>query len=329
MASFRLRNNKWQVRVRRHGHNPVTKSFTTKQDAVQWARSIESQMDRGSYIETTLAQKNTLADLIELYIDQVLPTLRGYREDRYRLNAIKVRPICRLALTALTPKLLGEYRDQRLKEVSAGTVIRELSYISSVINHARREWGINIDNPVKLVRKPPTPQGRNRILGEAEKCRILQQLQPTRQNRRNPWMPPLIELALETAMRRGELLSLRWENVDLTRRVAYLPITKNGESRSVPLSTAAVKILQSLPRNIDGRVFPIEAQTVAAAFMKAVKRAGVEDFHFHDLRHTAITNLAGKLSNVIELSAVSGHKTLSMLKRYTHLKAEDLAMKLG
>ena len=142
-------------------------------------------------------------------------------------------------------------------------------------------------------------------------------------------MPPLVELALETAMRRGELLSLRWEYVDLTRRVAYLPMTKNGDSRSVPLSTGAVKILQSLPRNLDGQVFPIEAQTVAAAFMKAVKRAGVKDFHFHDLRHTAITNLAGKLSNVIELSAVSGHKTLSMLKRYTHLKAEDLAKKLA
>ncbi len=329
MASFRFRNNKWQVRVRRQGHNPVTKSFTTKQEAVQWARSIESQMDRGSYIDTTLAQKSTLSDLIELYIKQVLPSLRGCSADTIRLNAIKVRPICRLALTALTPKVLADYRDQRLKQVSAGTVIRELSYISSIINHGRREWGINIENPVKLVRKPPTPQGRNRILDEAEKCRLLQQLQPTRQNRRNPWMPSLVELALETAMRRGELLSLRWEYVDLTRRVAYLPMTKNGDSRSVPLSSGAAKVLQSLPRNLDGRVFPIEAQTVAAAFMRAVKRAGVKDFHFHDLRHTAITNLAGKLSNVIELSAVSGHKTLSMLKRYTHLKAEDLAKKLG
>lgn len=186
MATFRNRNGKWQARIQRTGQHSIAKSFTTKQDAVQWARSIESQMDRGSYIDTTLAQKNTLSDLIELYIDQVLPTLRGFREDRYRLNAIKVHPICRLALTALTPKVLGEYRDQRLKEVSPGTVIRELSYVSSVINHARREWGINIDNPVKLVRKPSTPQGINRILDETEKRRILQQLQPTRQNRRNP-----------------------------------------------------------------------------------------------------------------------------------------------
>ncbi len=198
MATFRNRNGKWQARVQRTGQHAIAKSFTTKQDAVQWSRSIESQMDRGSYIDTTLAQKSTLADLIELYIKQVLPSLRGCSEDTIRLNAIKVRPICRPALTSLTPKVLGDYRDQRLKEVSAGTVIRELSYISSIINHGRREWGINIENPVRLVRKPPTPQGRNRILDEAEKCRILQQLQPTRQNRRNPWMPPLVELALET-----------------------------------------------------------------------------------------------------------------------------------
>jgi integrase len=143
------------------------------------------------------------------------------------------------------------------------------------------------------------------------------------------WMKPLIEFALETGMRRGEMLALTWANVDLTNRTAYLPLTKNGESRTVPLSSKAIQILKSLPRNITGQVFPIKPEAVAAAFIKATRRAGVKDFHFHDLRHTAITHLATKLPNLIELAAVSGHKSLAMLKRYYHPTAKDLALKLG
>jgi integrase len=130
-------------------------------------------------------------------------------------------------------------------------------------------------------------------------------------------------------MRRGELLGLRWENIDLARQTALLPDTKNGTPRTVPLSTAAVELLKSLPRNISGEVFPIKYFTLDAAFKRAVKRAGLKDFHFHDLRHTAITAMAVKLPNLIELSAVTGHKSLAMLKRYYHPDVEMLARKLG
>ena len=130
-------------------------------------------------------------------------------------------------------------------------------------------------------------------------------------------------------MRRSEILGLRWENIDLIRQTVFLPDTKNGTSRTVPLSTAAVKVLHSLPRNIYGVVFPVHYFTLHAAFKKAVKRAGLLDFHFHDLRHTAITAMAEKLPNLIELSAVTGHKSLAMLKRYYHPNIEDLAKKLG
>jgi integrase len=142
-------------------------------------------------------------------------------------------------------------------------------------------------------------------------------------------MKPLVELAVETAMRRGELLGLRWEHIDLGNRVAHLPITKNGEGRYVPLSSRAVATLEGLPRSLSGYVFPIKPQTVAAAFMKATDRAGLGDIRFHDLRHTATTALATKLPNVIELAAVTGHTSLSMLKRYYHPKAAELAKKLG
>lgn len=329
MATFRYRNNKWQARVQRLGHKAVSKSFHNKQDAEKWARSIEGEIDRGVYLGSNPAEHITLGDLVKDYVKQVTPTMRSARADTIRLNALLRDPMCQLNMIALTPKAVADFRDRRLRVVSAGTVIRDLSYLSSIINHARREWGLLIQNPVQLIRKPPTPQGRSRVLDEAERERILAELVATRSNRRNPWMKPLVELALATAMRRGELLSLTWKNVDLKRRVAFLPMTKNGSSRDVPLSTEAIEILGRLPRHIDGRVFPINGVLVAAAFIKAVKRAKVGDFRFHDLRHTAITQLAGKLSNVLELSAVSGHKTLSMLKRYTHLKAEELALKLG
>jgi integrase len=142
-------------------------------------------------------------------------------------------------------------------------------------------------------------------------------------------MLPLVKLALETAMRRSELLGLRWEHINLQKRTIFLELTKNGTSRTVPLSTHAVQILDEMPRNIDGQVFPITHEVVSQAFNRARKRAGVKDIRFHDLRHIAITKLAQKLPNLIELSAVSGHKSLAMLKRYYHPSAEQLAEKLG
>jgi len=329
MATFRNRNGKWQARIQRQGHVPVSKSFNTRQNAERWARQVEAQIDQGKFVSLRLDERTTLGELVSRYMVEVTPIMKSAEADLIRLAALKRNPLCKLSLVALTPTRVAEFRDQRLKLVSGGTVIRELAYISSVINHARREWGINIDNPVRLVRKPPTPQGRSRTVNEAEMLLILDALTPRPTRRVSPWMKPLVELAVETAMRRGELLELRWEHIDLGNRVAHLPITKNGEGRYVPLSSRALAILERLPRSLSGCVFPIKPQTVAAAFMKASKRAGLGDVRFHDLRHTATTALANKLPNLIELSSVTGHKSLSMLKKYYHPQAKDLAKKLG
>jgi integrase len=147
--------------------------------------------------------------------------------------------------------------------------------------------------------------------------------------RRNSWILPATILSLETEMRRGELLQLRWSNIDLEARTARLPLTKNGSARTVPLSTKAAGMLMDLPRSIDGRVIPVKGNTLHAALKKACVRAGIMDFHWHDLRHTAITRLAEKLPNLIELAAVSGHRRLAMLKRYYHPSAADLARKIA
>ena len=320
MATFRNRKNKWQARVRRSGQPDVTKTFLIRTDAEKWARSIEIEIDRGSYINTSYAQKTLFKDLIQQYLKEVTPTLKGAHEDTYRLRKMMRNPIGELNLSELTPNKIANYRDERLKEVKPNTVIRELAYISSMINHARREWGLNIINPVAQIRKPSQPRGRERVLNDAEMSRILRELEKL-----NPFMKPLCEFALETAMRRGELLSLHWDHIDLVKRTAYLNITKNGSSRFVPLSTKALNIINRMPRNISGRLFPLKLNTVSMGFVKAVRRADINDFHFHDLRHMALTRLSSKFTNILELAAISGHKELKMLQRYVHIRAEDLA----
>jgi len=327
MASFRQRANKWQARISRDGFADQVKTFETKVDAERWARAVESEMDRGGYSSPSKAQKTTLGELMQRYMVEVLPSMRGAREDAIRLKAICRRPICKNSIATLTPAKVAEYRDQRLKEVASGTVIRELAYFSSIINHGRREWGIHANNPVALVRKPTQPKGRERLLTSHERARLLAELEPT--GRRNVWMQSVVILALETGMRRSELLALRWGDINLERRTATLHMTKNGESRIVPLSTNAVHNLAAIPRSTCNSVFPVTAYALAANFKRAVERAQLPNLHFHDLRHTAITQMANKLPNLIELAAVSGHKSLKMLQRYYHPDVEDLARKLG
>lgn len=327
MASISRRGDGWQVRVRRKGFPLEVKTFTTRQDAERWARSIELEMDRGSYVSRSEAESTTLGEILERYIADVCPSMRGGIEDTIRLRAMSRTRLAKLSMVALTPMAIAAYRDERLKQVQPGTVIRELAYLSSIINHARREWGINITNPVASVRKPPAPQGRDRVLSAEEESQLLTALAPT--GRRNTWLRPMAILSLETAMRRGELLALRWSNISLENQTAFLPITKNGKSRTVPLSRKAVDLLSELPRCIDGSVFPINAPAHHKAFKRACRRAGLVDLHWHDLRHTAITRLATKLPNLIELAAVSGHRSLTMLKRYYHPSATELAKKIG
>lgn len=327
MASIRFRSNKWQARVSRKGEQSLVKTFLSKEDAERWARSVEVEWDRGTYTNIHQAQKTTFGELIERYLREVTPLMRGAKADTIRLKAILRRPISRVNILLLNSSRIAKYRDERLQEVSAGTVIRELAYFSSIINHARREWNINIANPVLLVKKPQSPQGRNRVLSRQEEIHLLNACEP--KANRNIYTRPFVILALETAMRRGELLSLRWKDINYSKRTAYLQLTKNGDSRTVPLSTRAIETLQALPISIDGRVLPINFAALETNFKRARDRANLEDLRIHDLRHTAITRLAEKLPNLIELSAVSGHKSLAMLKRYYHPSPEQLAKKIG
>lgn len=316
----------WQVKIRRRGYPALSRTFTRRADAERFARQVEAEMDRGVFVDLEEAHRSTMRDLFTRYEKEIAVKQKG----RGIVSALRLlsERLGDWSPAAMTAKRIAEYRDWRLAAGVAGeTVRKELGILSRVFDYAIKEWGVGLPaNPVKNVSKPPPSKPRDRRLEGDEEARLFASLATCR----NPYMLPLAQLALETAMRQGESLALRWENVDLRRRVAFLPETKNGESRAVPLSSRAIAILESLPRSIDGRVFPVTQGLVVQAWGHAVRRAGIKDLHFHDLRHEALSRLAerGSLS-VLELTAISGHKTLQMLKRYTHLRAEDLAQKLG
>ncbi|MFC6307486.1 site-specific integrase [Paraburkholderia dipogonis] len=326
MASIRQRNGRWQVRIARKGYPSEVQTFDSKTAAAQWARSVETNLDRGIHLPQKGGNDTSFRDVLERYRETVTPGKRGAADEHIRIRAIQRQRIAGYSMANLTPEVIARFRDWRLQTVSPATVVRDLALISSAINHARREWQVQISNPCEMVRKPATPRGRDRMLRPHELDTLLDELMP--RGRRSPWMRPLVLLALETAMRRGELLELNWQNVNLVARTAFLPLTKNGSARTVPLSIRAVDLLAGLPHSAEGPVFQITSMAVAAAFKKACHRAKIENFRFHDLRHMATTRLAEKLPNVVELASVTGHQTVQMLKRYYHPSAEALARKL-
>jgi integrase len=327
MATIEKRGQFWRVKVRRAGLPAQTKTFDNRTHAQQWARSVESDLDKGIVVDRRTAQRLSLADVLERYRREVTPTKRGSADENLRLKAMAQRPFAHIRMSALTSSHLATYRDERLRVVSGATVNREFSVLSHAIDTARREWDVYLPtNPCTLVRRPPQGRPRDRRLQGDEEQRLLAACR----NARNRWLVHFVALAIETGMRRGELLGLLWDNVDLERRTAFLPVTKNGESRGVPLSGRAVAVLRALPPSTSGCVFgELTREALKQSFNRALRRAGITGLRVHDLRHEATSRFFEKGLNVMEVASVTGHKTLQMLKRYTHLSVTDLATRLG
>ncbi len=275
MATIRKLRGRWQAQVRRRGMAARAKSFDTKTDAERWARHLESQLDQcGSIPDTRLAERMTLAELLRRYLDEVTPQKRSARTETIRIGAILRRDICHRTLAQLSSNDLAVYRDERLKDVAPATVRRELSLISHSIDIARREWGLYLhDNPVKLVRRPIPPKGRDRRLEGDEEEKLLTAADTCYQS----YTRPIIILAIETGMRRGEIVSLKWSDIDLECRIIHLSQTKNGESRDVPLSLRATETLTNLPR-IGNSVFNCTEHALWQSWRRLRQRAGMPDF---------------------------------------------------
>ncbi|GAB3547432.1 site-specific integrase [Noviherbaspirillum agri] len=320
MASISKRGNKWHVRICRKNSPTICKTFSLFKDAQTWAKNIELQLERGEALgrDTVL-----LSTLIERYQSSVALTKKGYKQEAPRLRAWLQHPFAKREAASIKPADIASYRDQRLKEGKAAATVRiELSLISSVYKYAKHEWGFTkLSNPVTEIKRPPPSKGRDRRLEDGELDAILCVTEGT-------YMAPVILLAIETAMRAGELASLQWEHINLVKRTAVLPDTKNGDKRVVPLSTKAIEILRKMERNGDNVFHFQDSYVISDAFRRITKRAGIMGLRFHDLRHEAVSRLFEKRLNVMEVASISGHRSLQMLQRYTHLRAEELALKL-
>ena len=327
MASIRPRfddlgnQTGWQVRITRQGFPQQNKMFRSKREAETWAASTESLMLRGSWLDTAEADSTTLSDALDRYGKEVSSLKKSGKIESYRIGTLKTDKLAKLHLSRIRGADLAEYRDRRLAAgLSDSSVRLELALISNLFTVAMKEWRMEgLRNPVLAVRKPSPGKARDRRLAVDEEKLLLDACAPA--------LSAIVRFALETGMRRGEIQKLLWNDVDLIKCTAQLLDTKNGEDRTIPLSRRATAVLKALPRNINGKVFP--GADISHSFAAACARAGINDLRFHDLRHEATSRLFEKGFNPMEVSAITGHKTLQMLKRYTHLRAEDLAKRMG
>lgn len=328
MATIRKKGNlQWHVQVRRKGHPTQTRTFTTRADAERWGKETEIAIERGLFFDRSIAERTTISELIDRYRSEVVPNMKG-KHVLPALNQISAS-FGEYALSSITSEMIAAHRDMRLRTVAASTVKKEINLLSSMIDLAGKKWGIPVAvNPCQMVKRPVEPKGRDRRLQEGEEEALLKACAAS-----SPELAAIVRMALETGAQLGELLKLQWKQVNLEKQTARLLDTKNGEDRTIPLSTSAVAALMSIRhiQSIDGRVFYnwSASDSFNKTWARICARAGIEDLRFHDLRHEAVSRLFEKGLNPMEAASVSGHKTLAMLKRYTHLRAEDLAKKLG
>lgn len=322
MGSIRKRNGTFQAQVRREGVKPVSKTFKSKRDAEAWIRSVETRIDAGE-LNVATPKLLTLGQILARYAAEITVQKKGRKQEQRRINRLQRDPITAVRLSRLSSNTIAEFRDRRIKDGTRATQI-DLILIRHCIKIARTEWGINMHtNPVEAVRIPNGINRRERRLKVGE----FERLREAAKQCKNALIWPCIEFAIETGMRRSEILSMIWVDVDMNSGVALLPQTKNGSYRQVPLTARALTILKSLPKSTE-HVFPISDSAVRQAWVRLVKRADLQDLRFHDLRHEAVSRFFEIGLSVAEVASISGHKDPRMLFRYTHMSTETISAKL-
>ena len=318
MATIRFDKNinKWQAIIRRKGIKQQSKVFKIKSQAIQWARSVESEIDKGNIVDFSLSKKITLNQIIE----KIQPI---DSRERSRLKILK-RYFNGSAISLITPSRIALFVDLRLSQgLSSATVIKDINTLSKLLKVAQRDWNIYLpSDPIKHIGKLKQSPSRVRRINKSEEFILM--------NRSEPNLRNIIIFAIETGMRLGEILTLKWN--DINNGLAVLKETKNGEIRYVPISKIANQVLMRIQKNEnDDRVFYFW-KTVSgfeSSWQKFKKREGLVDLRFHDFRHEAISRMFEKGMSHMEVSAISGHKSLLVLRKYTHLNIEYLRDKLA
>ena len=323
MATFRKRGGKWQAIIRQKEIGTVAKTYPSKLLAKQWSREQETRLATGSFGKL-LPNEVTLNRLLSKYQEKITPKKRGAAPELRRINRLLTDPISRVPVSKLSSQLLAEFRDRRLQDG-----VRASQYDLIIIRHcikiAMCEWGLMLErNPAALIKLPPSPKARERRLLPEEYKKLETAAHLTRNQ--NVW--PVVLFAIETAMRRGEILNLRWDDICIQQRIAKLTFTKNGSYRDVPLSSKAIRVLLNQKAQKTCIPFPINANAFRMAWDRLKKRAAIYNLNFHDLRHEAISQFFERGLSIAEVAAISGHKDPRMLFRYTHLNATAIAKKL-
>jgi integrase len=325
-------NGTFTARVRQKGYPSKSRTFSTRQDAQRWITEAEAEMSRDCFVDTTVARKLILGTALAKYAEEVSPTKRGASEERFRLAAMQRDPIAAYSFAALRPPVIAAWRDRRLLSVCGSTVNREITLLRHVIEIARKEWDVALsENPVDAIRRPRSNPPRERRLSPSEQSVLLHACRRAR----SWWLAPIVELAIHTGMRQSEIRTLQWENINLAKHTALLPAaaTKTLSTRTVPFDNRSMAVLENIRQAqkmpTQGPVFPnVTRDAVKLAFKRALKRAGLSDFRFHDTRHEATSRFTELGLSPVEVASITGHKTLAMLQRYTHLRAAELVKKL-
>ena len=323
MGCVRKRGKSWNAQVRVSGWRSFTKSFSKKSDAVSWINELEHKLRSAPLPDVIIDTKVTLGELLLKYAEEISPTHKGCVPETCRLKSIARKWIGELDIRYLTKQHFIQYRDDRLKVVKGGSVGSELALIKRVLNTSVKKWGYGIPyNPIKDIEFPKGSTARTRRFISDEKERLL----TAAFSQRNIYIASIIEFAIETGMRRSEILKLRWCDVDLENGFASLFDTKNGEDRRVPLTRRCVEVLKTVPKTNE-QVFPISANCLRLAWNRARKKAGISDLRFHDLRHEAVSRFFEMGMSVPEVALISGHKDVRQLFRYTHLNPTNVFKK--
>lgn len=336
MASFQKRAGAWRALIRRKGYPAISNTFDTKAEAEAWARKTESDIDRGQHVDHRPAKIISFADCLRRYDVEVSTLKKGARQEHSRIEFLLEQPLAKRAIGDLRSDDFARYRNARLKTVSPASTRLELALISHLFTTAIKEWGLGLSiNPVKQVAKPKVNNERDRRFVGDEEARLFAAIDAICASRIHravvhpkQWFRQIVTVALETAMRKGELLAMTRDNLHVTEHYVLLPDTKNGTSRKVPLSSVALAAIKVTPKQgVDPRIFPVSETVLKDYWLDAMKQAGIEDFHFHDLRHEATSRMARKLP-MHDLMKVTGHKTAAMLARYYHPIPADIAAAL-
>jgi len=309
MPTYRkLPSGKINAMVRLAGHKTQTKTFIHKEDAVEWATQLESELKRS---DTT---SHTITAVSSKYL-KTMQGRGGYESLTNRLD--NIAKVITIPLSEITSVHLADYRNKRLTEVSSSTARLELQLLSRVLKFAKVELGLQHLNPFEDFKYPKANAPRDVILSEFDYRRVLRDVSPS--------VRPVVELSWETSMRRSEILSISRSSINWKTRTLKLTCTKNGYERDVPLTTRAVEVLKE-QYELTGaeRLFNMQPHSISKAFKRSCNRLGIKDVCFHTLRHTCITKYARRGINTMQLQVISGHRDIKMLARYTHLKAEDI-----